>query len=91
VVDSNGKVVKSIPGVSTSFAWSVEGNRLIFAKKDEIAHGSHVYDLYTYDLDAKKEKRLTQDCGYVSPRLVFGWQDRRHDRAGRHVESGSGR
>jgi Tol biopolymer transport system component len=55
-------------GVSSSFSWSPDSKQLIYAKKDKIdAHGSHYYDLYTYNLTEKKEKRLTTSKRLHSP------------------------
>ncbi len=48
-------------GVTSSISWSPDGNRLVYAKrKARTRQGSHYYDLYTYDLEKKKEKRLTR-------------------------------
>lgn len=60
------KMIKG--GVSTSFSWSPDSKKLIYAKKNKIdKHGSHYYDLYTYDLTEKKEKRLTKNKRLHSP------------------------
>lgn len=48
-------------GVVSSISWSSDGKKLLYAKKEaRTRQGSHYYDLYTYDLKTKKEKRLTK-------------------------------
>ncbi len=55
-------------GVSTAFDWSRDGRYLIYAKKTDVSrHGSRFYDLYLYDLEKRKETRLTRDARAHSP------------------------
>ena len=52
-----------------NFSWSPDGNKLIYSKRNhpEDLNGSSVYDLYTYDIIAEKEKRLTFKKRAISP------------------------
>jgi Tol biopolymer transport system component len=60
-MDANGgnrKLLK--PGVSSRAAWTPDGSKLVYSKKEKIDRfGSVVNDLYMYDFAAKKEKQLT--------------------------------
>jgi len=56
-----GKRRKFVCGVTSSVSWSPDGERLVYAKKTaRTRQGSHYYDLYIYDLNSKKEKRMTR-------------------------------
>src|SRR4030042_1108272 len=63
-------------GVSTQPAFTHDG-RLVYAKKTRTSRGSHFYDLYVYDMDKRKEKRLTRTLRARDPacspdgRVVF--------------------
>ncbi len=55
-------------GVRTAFDWSADGRYFIYAKKtDANKYGSRFFDLYLYDTETKKEKRLTRDARAHSP------------------------
>ncbi len=59
------KMIRS--GVTTSVSW-LSDRLLVYAKKTDItAQGSHYYDLYTFDLESKKEKRLTYSARTQQP------------------------
>ena len=47
-------------GVSGSFSWSPDGNKIAYAKKVRNFRGSHFFDLFVYDLYGKKETRLSR-------------------------------
>ncbi|MFH1941126.1 MAG: hypothetical protein ABIL68_03400 [bacterium] len=48
-------------GVTSSVSWSPDGRKLVYAKRTaRTRQGSHYYDLYTYDLEKKEEKRITR-------------------------------
>jgi len=56
-------------GLSSAASWSPDGERLIYSKRVAAnKYGSHVNDLYLYDLKTKKEKRLTHDLRATDPR-----------------------
>lgn len=56
-----GKTVTAVKGVTSAAAWSPDGEQLIYAKNTiNSGHGSHFYDLYTYDLTTRKERQLTK-------------------------------
>jgi len=47
--------------VTSSASWSPNGKRIVYAKKkDHTRQGSHYYDLFVYDLERKKETRITR-------------------------------
>ncbi|MFQ5628072.1 MAG: TolB family protein, partial [bacterium] len=55
-------------GVQTAFDRTPDGKSFVYAKKtDPNRHLSYFYDLYTYDLDSKKETRLTKNARAHSP------------------------
>ncbi|MCI0513331.1 DPP IV N-terminal domain-containing protein [candidate division KSB1 bacterium] len=55
-------------GVNSSCAWSPDGTKLVYARKNKPDHhGSHYYDLYLYDLKQKKETQLTRNQRIHSP------------------------
>ena len=52
------KVIKS--GVQTAIDFSPDGKKLVYAKRKKANHyGSKYFELFWYDLQSKKEKRLT--------------------------------
>lgn len=56
----NGKKRHIAGSVSSAFSYSPDGRNLVYAKRTaRTGQGSHFYDLYTYNLEAKKEKRIT--------------------------------
>ncbi len=67
---ATGKVKALKGGVHYSFAWSADGNQLVYSRKSE-HNPSHsaLYDLYLYDLHSKKEKRLTHGARAQSPSI----------------------
>ncbi len=65
---SSGKVKAIKGGVRTAFDWSADGRYFIYAKKtDTNKYGSRYFDLYLYDTETRKEKRLTRDARAHSP------------------------
>ncbi len=67
---ATGKVKAIKGGVHYSFAWSSDGNKLIYSRKsDHNPSRSALYDLYLYDLHSKKEERLTHGARAQSPGL----------------------
>jgi len=60
VEEGSTKKIASL--VNTSPSWSPDGNELVYGrigKPDK--HGSTYFDLYSYDIKKKKEKRLTHE------------------------------
>lgn len=55
--------------VSTSFGWSPDGKKIIFAKRNspQTIHHVTIFDLYEYTLSTKDEKRLTENMRAYSP------------------------
>lgn len=76
---TSGKRRRLVSGVTSSVSWSPDGKKLVYAKKTaRTRQGSHYYDLYTYDLKNRKEKRITRSLRARQPnwsldgrRLVF--------------------
>ncbi len=63
------KRAKSLQGgVSSPPQFSRDGQTLVYSKKDKVdRYGSTLNDLYTYDIDRKKEKRLTKASRAAHP------------------------
>jgi Tol biopolymer transport system component len=56
-----GKSHKLVGSVPSPVSWSHDSKKLVYAKKTaRTGQGSMYFDLYTYDLESKKEKRLTR-------------------------------
>jgi len=56
-----GKIRRIKSGVTSAASWSPDGTRLVYAKNNrKDARGSYFYDLYVYDLKAKKETKITR-------------------------------
>ena len=65
---TSGKSRKLRSGVTSSVSWSPDGKRLVYAKKTaRTPQGSHYYDLYIYDLETQKEKRITKSLRARQP------------------------
>ncbi|MFQ5708812.1 MAG: DPP IV N-terminal domain-containing protein [bacterium] len=63
-----GKTKVISGGVHYSISWSPDGKQIAYANKSARSKGgSHYYDLYTYDLSRKKERRLTKARRAHSP------------------------
>ena len=62
IMDRSGEKKKFLAGLAHSAPrFSPDGKKLIFSRKGQVDRfGSTVNDLYEYDLDSKKEKRLTR-------------------------------
>jgi Tol biopolymer transport system component len=55
-------------GVSSRPAFSADGKRLLYSRKQRVdRYGSTVNDLFVYDLDKRKEKRLTRGSRISDP------------------------
>ncbi|MCX7761503.1 MAG: BamA/TamA family outer membrane protein [Candidatus Kryptonium sp.] len=55
-----GKEEKLISGVSSSIAWSSDGKKIFYSKKTRRnKNWRSLYDIFVYDFELKKEKRLT--------------------------------
>ncbi len=69
MMDSGGGKAREIAGgVSSRASFSRDGKKLLYSKKDKAnRYGSEVNDLYVYDLDSKKERRLTKKLRSGSP------------------------
>lgn len=65
---ATGKLQAVKGGVHYSFAWSADGKKLAYSRKSEKnPHHNVVYDLYVYDLNARREQRLTHNARAHSP------------------------
>ena len=52
----------------SSISWAPDGKKIAYAKKTKPnKHFSHYFDIYTYDLTAKKEQRITKYFRAQSP------------------------
>jgi len=64
---TTGKKKMLRSGVTSSVSW-LSDTSLVYAKKIDLTfQGSHYYDLYTYDLEKNKEKRLTHRARTQQP------------------------
>ena len=51
---------KAVGGATTSIAWSPDGESVFFSKRSKPnQYGSRYWDLYRYDIEPKKEHRIT--------------------------------
>ncbi len=56
-------------GLRSAASWSPDGEKLVYAKRVKPnKYGSHVNDIYLYDLKTEKEKRLTHELRATDPR-----------------------
>jgi hypothetical protein len=63
---AGAKLVKG--GVSSRPAFSADGKRILYSRKHQVdKYGSSTNDLFVYDFDAKKEKKLTQGARISDP------------------------
>ena len=63
-----GKARKTISRVTSPAGWSPDGKHLVYSSnRDRGRHGSRYHDLYVYNLETRKEKRLTRDLRAHSP------------------------
>lgn len=65
--DSPDKIRQIADIAEGSFSWSPDGHQIVYAKKKPNANGSRVFDLYVYDLDRKKETRLSKSARLRDP------------------------
>ncbi len=55
-------------GLRSAASWSPDGTKLVYAKRvAPNKYGSYVNDVYVYDVEAKKEKRLTHELRAMDP------------------------
>ena len=59
------KTIKN--GVNGKVAWSPDGKKLLYQRSRRVKHHSHYFDLHVYDLERKKETRLTKSKRTVDP------------------------
>jgi len=62
------KVLKR--GVNSQLAWSPDGRSLYYCRIERGRYGSHLSDLFRYDLNSGKEKRLTRRMRAFAPDLA---------------------
>ncbi|UCG51507.1 MAG: PD40 domain-containing protein [Candidatus Latescibacterota bacterium] len=69
VIDRFGKNRKRIKGgLSSPPQFSADGKKLLYSRKHKVDHyGSTVNDVFVYDLETKKEKRLTKGARIGDP------------------------
>lgn len=69
LMDAEGKNAKALAaGASSPPQFSPDGKRIIYSKKGKVdRYGSQVNDLFVYDLEYKKEKRLTRGARIGDP------------------------
>ncbi|MEE9187142.1 MAG: biopolymer transporter Tol [Bacteroidota bacterium] len=59
---------KVVGGVYSSISWSPDGNNLLYARRTrKNKHWSLVFDLFEYDRQSRKERRLTHGLRAYSP------------------------
>ncbi len=55
-----GEEIRLVEGVISSFSWSPDGKKIYYSKKTRRNKNfQSLYDIFVYDLETKKEKRLT--------------------------------
>jgi Tol biopolymer transport system component len=60
------KLIK--PGVQKAVAWSPDGNQLVYSRLSKATkYFSHFSDIYIYDMNSKKEERITNNLRAISP------------------------
>jgi Tol biopolymer transport system component len=62
VADADGRNPQMIPvgkGTVANYAWSPDGSKLLYTRVVGDAQGNPCWDLFTYDMKAKKVERLT--------------------------------
>lgn len=69
-----GKAKRIKGGIDTPVSWSTDGKKILYGRKRRGKHGSHFYDLHIYDLERKKEIRLTHGFRTHSPAWSFDGQ-----------------
>ncbi|KAA3663334.1 MAG: hypothetical protein DWQ10_00410 [Calditrichaeota bacterium] len=56
------------PGANQAFDWSNDGKQIIYSsRKEKNKYGSRLFDLYIYDVEKKKNRRLTKNLRGHSP------------------------
>jgi len=55
------------PQVNSRLSWSADGSRILYARRRRSAHHSHFYDLHVYDVERRREKRLTHSLRAADP------------------------
>lgn len=65
VASGKEKILKS--GVNGRVSWSPDGKRLLYPRMRRVEHQSHFFDLHIYDIESKKEKRLTEGLRAIDP------------------------
>jgi len=70
VMDVETEQVENMAGgLRSAASWSPDGKKLVYSKRvAPNKYGSHVNDIYLYDLETEKEKRLTHDLRAAEPR-----------------------
>lgn len=65
---STGKEEAIVSGVRSTISWVAGTNKIVYSKLgDDNKHWYNVHDLYIYDLDLKKEKRLSHNLRANQP------------------------
>ncbi len=64
--------IKIVNSVFSAPSWHSNGNIIYYSKKSKFPNerGSRFYDIYSYSMDTKKEKRLTYDARAYNPVFV---------------------
>lgn len=64
------KVKRIASGVNSPPSWSTDGKKIVYSKRSRPnRHGSRFNDVYVYDVQKRKEKRLTHDLRAKDPAL----------------------
>lgn len=69
IISVDDKEVKPIAGeINSSISWSPDGKKILYSKENSPnKYGSHFNDVYVYDVDNKKEERLTHGLRAKDP------------------------
>lgn len=66
----SGREEKVVDGVSSSISWSPDGKRIFYSKKTRRnKNWRSLYDVFVYDFELKKEKRLTYGLRANNPAI----------------------
>jgi len=57
----------AIPFIATSYSFSPDGSHIVYSVNKKNEYGESYRDLFTYDIESKKNKRLTESARLQSP------------------------
>ena len=59
--DARNKVRTIKGGINSPVSWAADGKIILYTKNERGKHGSHYFDIFSYNLTTKKETRLTKE------------------------------